>query len=204
MKKFIFLLAVFLVSIGLKAHQADVSTTLLVEKEDGSWVLQISSSLTAYQHEIRTHFAATPYKTPEEFQEMVLKHIKNNFKVTFNGDKAIILSNGVVQLGHETKVVFPVLGIPSEIKSVVVKNTIFEDINRNQSALLLFKQGFAKEHFTLNAANEHTLALEVSGNAFREIGKNEASILSKISVYIVIVLGFSVLFIIFIKKILSQ
>ena len=42
--------------MSAKAHQADVSTTMLVEKEDNSWVLQISASLTAFQHEIQTHF----------------------------------------------------------------------------------------------------------------------------------------------------
>lgn len=163
-------------SLGMKGHQADISTTMLVEKENGTWVLQISSSLTAFQHEIRTHFAETPYETPEEFQQMVIEHIKNNLHLSFNDSQNITLSNGVVRLGHETKVVFQVFGIPSNIESAWVQNTIFKDIHRSQSAVVLLKEGFNKEQFVLNDTNNHTLELQVNGNEFVEIEENNSSL----------------------------
>lgn len=163
-------------SLGMKGHQADISTTMLVEKENGTWVLQISSSLTAFQHEIRTHFAETPYETPEEFQQMVIEHIKNNLHLSFNNSQNITLSNGVVRLGHETKVVFQVFGIPSNIESAWVQNTIFKDIHRSQSAVVLLKEGFNKEQFVLNDTNNHTLELQVNGNEFVEIEENNSSL----------------------------
>lgn len=178
MKKFIVIIAVFLVSLSMKAHQADISTTMLVQKENDTWVLQISSSLTAFQQEIRTHFAETPYETPEEFEQMVIEHIKNNLHLSFNDSQNITLGNGVVRLGHETKVVFQVFGIPSDIKSAWVQNTIFKDIHRSQSALVLLKEGFNKEQFVLNDANYHTLELQVDGNEFVEIEKNNNSLFS--------------------------
>jgi hypothetical protein len=165
-------------SIGMKAHQADISTTMLVEKENGTWVLQISSSLTAFQHEIRTHFAETPYETPEEFQQMVIEHIKNNLQLSFNDSQNITLGKGDVRLGHETKVVFQVFGIPSDIKSVLVKNTVFDAIHRSQSALVLLKEGFNKEQFVLNDANNHTVELQVNGNEFAEVEENNTSLIS--------------------------
>ena len=166
MYKRILFVGVLFITISAKAHQADVSTTMLVERVNNTWVLQISASLTAFQQEIRAHFAETPYKTPEEFQQMVLKHIKNNLLINFNGEN-ISFGEGVVKLGHETKVVFEVFGIPSEIKTVLVKNTAFQDIHKNQSALVLLKEGFNKEHFVLNVANDHTLKLYVDGNTFK-------------------------------------
>ena len=165
-------------SLGMKAHQADISTTMLVEKENGTWVLQISSSLTAFQHEIRTHFAETPYETPEEFQQMVIEHIKNNLQLSFNDSQNITLGKGDVRLGHETKVVFQVFGIPSDIKSVLVKNTVFDAIHRSQSALVLLKEGFNKEQFVLNDANNHTMELQVNGNEFAEVEENNTSLIS--------------------------
>ena len=165
-------------SIGMKAHQADISTTMLVEKGNGTWVLQISSSLTAFQHEIRTHFAETPYETPEEFQQMVIEHIKNNLQLSFNDSQNITLGKGDVRLGHETKVVFQVFGIPSDIKSVLVKNTVFDAIHRSQSALVLLKEGFNKEQFVLNDANNHTVELQVNGNEFAEVEENNTSLIS--------------------------
>lgn len=178
MKNFILFIVIFMLSVTMKAHQANASTTMLVEKENGTWVLQISSSLTAFQQEVRTHFSDTPYETPEEFRQMVLQHIKNNLHIIFNDNQEITLSNGIVQLGHETKVVFEVFGIPSGIKSVVVKNTVFEDINRSQSSLILLKEGFKKEHFVLNNTNNHMLALRVDGNEFVEIVENDSSLFS--------------------------
>ncbi|WP_339836995.1 DUF6702 family protein [uncultured Maribacter sp.] len=176
-KKIIVIAFVFFV-IQIHAHQADVSTTMLVEKENNSWILQISCSLTAFQHEIRTHYSETPYQTPEEFKQMVLAHLKKNLHISFNGNESVSLSDGVVILGHETKVVFEVFGIPSEINSVIFKNSAFKDIHKNQSALMLFKKDFSKEHFVLNDANSHTLNLEVNGNGFIEVGKNEAGLMS--------------------------
>lgn len=177
MKKLFLIFSLPLITFKTLAHQPDVSTTMLVEKENNTWVLQISASLTAFQQEIRTHFSETPYKTPEEFQQMVLQHIKNNFQLTFNGDKAVTLSDGLVKLGHETKVVIEVYGIPSTIYSAVIKNTVFEDIHKNQSALVFLKEGFNKKQFVLNDYNNHSLALSVNGNEFVETFEKDTSML---------------------------
>ncbi|MGB5434828.1 MAG: hypothetical protein WBM98_02975 [Maribacter sp.] len=178
MKKYMLPLVAFWFSIASFAHNPDVSTIMLVEKENNVWVLQISASLTAFQHEVRTHFDETPYKSPEEFQKMVLEHIKNNLEISFNNNREITLGQGIVKLGHETNVVFEVSGIPSEINSVWVENNVFKDISRNQSALFLFKEGFTKEQFVLDNANGHTLALEVRGNKFVVVGTSKASFFS--------------------------
>ncbi|WP_273566128.1 hypothetical protein [Maribacter halichondriae] len=178
MKKQLLVSIIGLFSLASFAHNPDASTTMLVEKENNVWVLQISTSLTAFQQEIRTHYAETPYKSPEEFQKMVLEHINNNFHLSFNGGENITLDKGLVKLGHETKVVFEVLGIPSDIQSVRIKNTSFKDISRNQNAFMLFKEGFNKEQFVLNNANDHTLTLEVNGKKFVEASKSKASFFS--------------------------
>ena len=175
MFKTIFFLFFFLTSITAKAHQPDVSTTMLVEKENNVWILQISASLTAFQQEIRTHYSETPYKTPDEFRQMVLEHIKKNLTIRFNKEQEITLSAGIVKLGHETKVVFEVFGVPTNINSVYVKNTAFKEIYKNQSALVLLKDGFNKEHFVLNKSNEHSLSLEVGKNEFVEIVGNKTT-----------------------------
>lgn len=175
MKKYILMLVAFGFSIASFAHSPNASATMLVEKENNTWVLQISASLTAFQQEIKTHFAETPYKTPEEFQQMVLEHVKKNLEISFNDDRQITFGQGVVKLGHETKVVFEVFGIPSEIQTATVKNTAFADIYKSRSSLLLFKEGFTKQQFVLNDANAHTLHLKVSGDTFVQTTQNTAS-----------------------------
>ncbi|WP_299252535.1 hypothetical protein [uncultured Lacinutrix sp.] len=186
MKKIIILTLFLFTSVAMKAHQPNVSTTMLVEKENNVWVLQISASLTAFQQEINTHFSETPYKTPEEFQKMVIEHIKNNLEIKFNQNHEITLGKGFVKLGHEAKVVFEVFGVPSEINTVFVKNSAFKDIHKNQSALVLLKEGFNKEHFVLNDKNNHTLNLIVDENKFVIKTKNQASFFSLNMFYILL------------------
>tara|TARA_R110000744_G_scaffold380344_1_gene500866 strand:+ start:2363 stop:2980 length:618 start_codon:yes stop_codon:yes gene_type:complete len=194
MKNCILFFIAGLFSISSFAHNPDASTTMLVEKENNTWILQISSSLTAFQQEVRAHFAETPYKTPEEFQQMVLEHIKNNFKISVNDGSKITLGQGMVQLGHETKVVFEVFGIPSGLESISVKNATFKDFGRSQSALFIFKNGFCKDQFILNNANDHTLELNVSGNKFVEADQQNAGLDSSFVILIVMsLLGFSFL-----------
>ncbi|MGJ8716474.1 MAG: hypothetical protein ACSHXG_15315 [Maribacter stanieri] len=194
MKKYILIYITGLFSLLGYAHNPDASTTMLVEKENNTWVLQISSSLTAFQQEVRTHFAETPYKTPEEFQQMVLEHIKNNLDISFNDGSKITLGQGIVKLGHETKVVFEVFGIPSDLQSIRVRNAAFKDIGRSQSALFIFKDGFSKEQFILNNDNDHTLNLKVNGNKFVEASQQNAGMDSSYVILIVMsLLGFSFL-----------
>ena len=149
-----------------QAHQADLSTTMLVEQNEDQWVFQIRASLTAFQYEVRTHFAETPYKTPEEFKDFVIEHVKNNVTIYFNETDSVTLRNPYVKLGHETNVVFEVVGVPKNIESIFVKNSSFNDIHRNKSALVLLKKGFEKEQFVLNNDNEHSAELIVNEKSF--------------------------------------
>ena len=176
MKKLILCLFLIFVSISGFAHQTNTSSTVLIEKDDLSWILQISASLTAFQQEIQLHYAETPYQTPEEFRAQVLQHIKKNFELVLNKNISIELTGGTVQLGHETKVVFEVHGLPNTIEQVDLTNTIFKDIYRNQNSLFLFKQNFIKKKFTLNAEKDHKLTLVTSDNEFIEQITEEASV----------------------------
>ena len=176
MKKYIILVAVLWIGRGVFAHSPDTSTVVLAERENHVWILQINASLTAFQQEVKTHFSDTPYKTPEEFQEMVISHIKNTLQIRFNNGKDFTLGKGVVMLGHETKVVFEVLNVPTSLESVHVTNKIFGDINRNQSALMIFKKGFAKEYFNLNKSNDHMVSLMAQENKFIETSQQNADV----------------------------
>ena len=189
MKKYILLVVAGLYSLASFAHDPNTSTTMLVEKENNVWVLQISASLTAFQQEINTHYSETPYKTPEEFRQMVLEHVKNNLHIKYNGNEAIRFGEGIVKLGHETKVVFEVFGTPSDIKSAVITNTVFEDIHKSQSALILLKEGFNKKHFMLNDTNNYTLALQVDGNEFTQVTVEKANLFPPLLLFTLI--GFS-------------
>ena len=60
----------------------------------------------------------------------------------------------------------------------MVINTAFSDINRSQSALVLLKSGFNKDHFVLNKSNNYSIKLKSEGNTFVKQVDNQASFLS--------------------------
>ena len=149
---------------SVQAHQTEISSTMLVEQGKNKWVLQIRSALTAFDQTIKATYPK--YESAEEFQALVLTHLKNNLEITFNENDKVTLQNGMVKLGHETSVVFEVVGAPENIESVYVKNSSFKTIHRNQSALILIKKGFEKKQFTLNKKNDYSLHLQAENNQF--------------------------------------
>ena len=176
------------------AHQTEASSVVLAEKKNNVWVLQISASLTAFQQKVKTHFADTPYKTPEEFQAMELEHIRDNIHMHFNGHDHIVLKNGIVRLGHETKVIFEVEGIPSDLNAIEVTNTVFKDIHKSKSMLVILKKDSDKNQFILDEGNQYSVSLALKDDAFVEVKTSEASIFSLMTLNIVfgiLVLGFN-------------
>lgn len=165
MKRY-FLALFFMFSLGASAHQSDISNTMLVEREDGSWLLHVRAALTAFELEVHERFGKDSYSTPEEFRELVIQHLQENLLIRFNDQDETALQNGQVKLGHETNVIFRVADVPETIYTLDVKNSSFKEIHRNQSALIILKSGFEKKHFILNNENQHTAHLAASGNAF--------------------------------------
>lgn len=150
-------------SLNLEAHQPDLSTTMLIEQEDGSWLLQIRAALTAFKYEVKTKYGDEAYASPEEFKSRVLEHIKNNFNITFNKTQIAQLDNPYVKLGHETNVVFQLKNVPDAISAVQIHNSTFAEIHNNQSALIVFGTEGSKNQFILNNENDHTQELLYNG-----------------------------------------
>lgn len=164
MKKWFLNIALFLSAWSVQAHQTEISSTMLVEQDNNTWVIQIRSALTAFDQTIKANYPK--YESAEAFQALVLQHLKNNLQIRFNDQDVVTLKNGAVKLGHETSVVFEVIGVPEKIESVFVKNSSFKSINHSQGALLIFKKGFDRKQFTLNKKNDYELQLQAANNQF--------------------------------------
>jgi hypothetical protein len=149
-------------------HQPELSSTMLVEREDGVWVLQVRAALTAFENEVHNHYGKDSYATPEEFNTLVIRHLMENISITVDGKEAVSLQKGKVKLGHETTAAFEVDGIPKKIKKISVSNSSFKDIHDNQGTLIILKKGFKKQRFLLNNKNEHIVQLKVSKNQFEQ------------------------------------
>lgn len=52
------------------------------------------------------------YPTTEAFNKLVLNHLRDNIDIVLEDGEKVSLQNGHVKLGHETNVVFELIGIP--------------------------------------------------------------------------------------------
>lgn len=162
----IILLSVLFFSFNKRKHDPGYSNTILIEQVDGSWVLQIRSALTAFEYEVHTNYGKDSYKSPEEFNALVIQHLIKNLSIKINKKHVLSFENGCVKLGHETTAVFEVIGIPKNITKVFFSNSSFKDVYNNQNALIILKKGFEKQQFFLNEGNKYAIELKASTNQF--------------------------------------
>ncbi|WP_405371045.1 hypothetical protein [Nonlabens sp. Asnod2-A12] len=155
-----------LMSLTAAAHQPTTSTTMFSKTENGTWVLQVNSSLTAFESEIHYHYGKDSYKTAQEFEELVIKYLKKHIVVLANNKIVINLNQAYVKLGHETNVVFEIDAIPTPLTSMTVTNNSFKDINRSKSAFIILMDGYEKDHFVLEKDNNFTASIINTGSKF--------------------------------------
>lgn len=80
-----------------------------------------------------------------------------------------------MQLGHETKVLFTLTKVPSNLETIDLTNTLFKNIYNSKSALLILKEDFKKTKFVLNKDNNYSLSLSVTEDEFIDINIQKAS-----------------------------
>jgi hypothetical protein len=164
-KQCLFFMALF-VSFASYAHQPDVSTAVLSKTDDGKYILQITSSLSAFEGEIDYLYSKGAYKTPEDFIKLVVDHFNKNVFFIVNEKDTLKFGKPLVLLGHESKLVVEVLNFPKNINSFYFRNTMFKDMPHNQMAVMMLIEGFPKEQYILANENEQTIQLELKEGAW--------------------------------------
>ncbi|MEQ8416645.1 MAG: hypothetical protein RIB71_19340 [Imperialibacter sp.] len=161
--KSILAMVAFLSATSAIAHQPDISSFTLIEKETGQWMLQLNTSMTAFQYEVRKAYCKDSYASAEEFNQLLLTHLKEQIDIRIN-DKEVTLENGMVMLGHATTVAFELYGVPDTVEEVFVANKGFQSIHRSQVIFSVVKEGLARSRFVLNTANDYQLNVSLKGN----------------------------------------
>ncbi|WP_147383190.1 DUF6702 family protein [Pontibacter oryzae] len=154
---------VWLTAMAAHAHQPDLSTFTLVEQQPGNWMLVLNASLTAFQQEVRYTYGEDSYTSPEEFNKLVIKHLKDKVSLNING-REVALGNGLVKLGHATTVAFKLSGVPADVSEVYVKNAGFQDIHHSQVVFSVVKNELGRKQFILSEENNYQAHLALEGN----------------------------------------
>lgn len=185
--KFFAIVFFVLMSLGSFAHTPELSTLVLSKTDNGKYVLQVTSSLTAFEGEVDYLYGNDSYKTPEEFRELVIKHFRKNISFIVNG-KSLEFVNPEVILGHETKLVVEVTGIPSQINTIDLTSTMFKDMSRNQSVVMLVGKEFPNKQYILDNENSQHIQLESKNGNWDSIIKTESTWNTKNAYYLLLLL----------------
>ncbi|MBC5837857.1 hypothetical protein H8R24_08065 [Flavobacterium sp. F-60] len=170
MKKQWLFLSAFLMSLVSHAHSPDFSTSVLSKTDNGIYVLQITSSLAAFQGEIDYLYTTNAYKTPEAFKKLVVDHFNKNVFFIANEKDTLKFGAPLVLLGHESKLIVEVLNIPKNISSLYFKNSMFKDMPHNQMAVIMLADGLPKDQHVLENENEQTVSLELQEGKWVNLG----------------------------------
>ncbi|MBU3011415.1 hypothetical protein KO506_08375 [Polaribacter vadi] len=176
MKQLLIIISV-LMSITTYAHQSNLSTVIFSQADDGKYIIQINSSLTAFEGEIEYHYTKDSYKTPEEFKRLVIQYFEKNFSFSINGVDSLKLVNPAVILGHETKLLAEVIGVPKDIKSLYLKNRMFKDMRSNKSIVIMLIEGFPKQKYVLNNDNNQQVKLVLEDGIWKNLETSSSSFL---------------------------
>jgi hypothetical protein len=159
-----------------QAHQPDLSS-LMIYEQGGKSFLAIKSALSAFENEIEYSYPKGAYKTPAEFQELVIGHFQKKSFLVINGD-TIKFFNPHVSLGHETTLFAELSEIPIDIKSMHIKNAIFGDISHSICEVIITLKDLPQKQFLLTSENKHEATLKLESGTWVMV-ENEHPLLSK-------------------------
>jgi hypothetical protein len=160
--KSIYLILLLFCTKAVQAHEPDLSN-LMIYEQNGKCLLVIKSSLTAFEGEIDYLFGKNAYKSPEAFQQLVIKHFQNNCMVMMNGD-TVKLINPTVVLGHETTLFAELLNAPNKVNSIYIRNRLFKNMPVNMCEIILTLKGLPQKQYILNNANKQEVKLAIENN----------------------------------------
>ncbi|QXP62276.1 hypothetical protein [Polaribacter sp. HaHaR_3_91] len=189
-----------LMSNTLFAHQPDLSNIVISKTENGQVILQVNSSLTAFQQEVNFVNGEGFYKSPEEFRNLVIKHFNSRFSMIINKKDTLQFKNPKVFLGHETKLVVEIIGLPETINSIQLKNTLFKDIYHSQSIVIFLLEQFPTQKFSLDVDNKYQINLALKKGNWENILEEKMTSNFKYVGYFAILLVISVVFLVIKRK----
>ncbi len=158
----VYLLMFLLGFKAVYAHQPDLSS-LMIYEQNGKSILVLKSSLTAFEGEVDHVFGKGAYKTPEEFNQLVIQQFQKNCFLIANGD-TLKFSNIQVQLGHETTLFAELDKVPKVINSFYIRNSNFKDMPNNQCEIILTLNSLPQKQYILDNGNQQEVSLKAENN----------------------------------------
>ncbi|MGF7217338.1 hypothetical protein GGR92_003511 [Spirosoma lacussanchae] len=133
----IVLLLFLTASLGVRAHNPQLSTMALVQGQDKTWTLNIGASLAAFQYELQNSYPdqGIDQLDADAFQKKIIEHLRHTIHIQAGSGRTIQLAHGMIRLGHQTDVRFEVTGMPDQLQTLQLRHLGFSTL-KNQYCVL--------------------------------------------------------------------
>lgn len=179
MRKITIIALIFLNSLGLYAHNAQISTVALVQGKDKKWHMIISASLSAFQYELKNSDQSINLEglNADKFQNLILKHLREKVEIEANGQRGM-LRNARVILGHQTDINFEVTNMPENLQNIDFQQLGFSTLRDHFCIFKIITINGNANSFMLQKENNYSVSLASENNILVEkVNQNNSNIL---------------------------
>lgn len=161
MRKFIYFISIALLPNLTEAHSSNISTVALIKCKDNNWTVHISASLSAFQYALISDNGSLQLDNMSSgfFQQKLIDLIRKKLSIELSGDHDIKLEDGIVKLGHETEVVFKLIGKINNPEKIMIRNDCFLSIPDHYCILKVITPEGASSNIILEKNNEYSVKL---------------------------------------------
>lgn len=185
MKKTSFFLLLIIVSLNTMAHNPQVSNiSITKDAATKKYSLLINVPLLICEDELRNSYPSIQIDSlsKNQFQELLLNHFKKNIQFIANNNDTLLLSKGMLSIGHETQLIFELSGLPQAVHSLHLKYAALSSQYDHFAVLQIYLADKTTGKFVFNNDNKYELSL-INKNNKLLLDENQSA--SSLPVYLI-------------------
>lgn len=159
--KWLFALLI-LISLKTLAHNPQVSNiSINQDAATKKYSLLINVPLSTCENELRNSYPSIKIDSlsKNEFQELLLNHFKKNIQFIANKNDTLLISNGMLSIGHETQLIFELSGLPQTVHTLRLKYAALSSQYDHFAVLQISLADKTTGKFVFNNDNKYELSL---------------------------------------------
>lgn len=151
-----------LLSFKTMAHNPQVSNiSINQDAATKKYSLLINVPLLTCENELRNSYPSIQIDSlsKNKFQELLLNHFKKNIQFIANNNDTLLLSKGMLSIGHETQLIFEVSDLPQTVHTLHLKYGALSSQYDHFAILQISLADKTTGKFIFNNGNNYELSL---------------------------------------------
>ena len=167
-----------LLSFKTMAHNPQVSNiSINQDAATKKYSLLINVPLLTCENELRNSYPSIQIDSlsKNKFQELLLNHFKKNIQFIANNNDTLLLSKGMLSIGHETQLIFEVSDLPQTVHTLHLKYGALSSQYDHFAILQISLADKTTGKFIFNNGNNYELSL-INKNNQLVLADNQSSL----------------------------